>query len=58
MLRCVCGAVVEGSDAELLEAVERHLREDHVGGEGAVREAHATGEAGVTEASDEGGQDA
>lgn len=28
-LRCTCGAVVEGSDEELLSAVEPHLREGH-----------------------------
>jgi hypothetical protein len=26
----VCGAVVEGSEEELLEAVERHIAEAHV----------------------------
>jgi hypothetical protein len=28
-LICVFGAVVEGSEEELLDAVERHLAEDH-----------------------------
>jgi hypothetical protein len=29
-LRCVCGATLEGTDEELLAAVERHLAKDHL----------------------------
>lgn len=54
-LRCVCGAVVEGTEGELLEAVERHLREHDVREREAAAEAHT---AGVTEVREEGGKDA